>query len=875
MALRRRNRPTVVCSNCKRRKSKCDKQKPACSNCVRLGDEATCTYLNEPVGKGTSSLHMAKRPRLASEDSDFSRYRPPVLVNLLPAGYSVFAKRSATTRLKPLSTAAIRERDPYLQILKVYCRTATRTAFRKLCGKEKGSGASTGIDTDASTDTDACANPCANSCAGGGRAGVGNGSCTDGFMPNSIQKLYKVDNTLESQAPSSNSFLIKHESTHRQLFEKFAKYRYFNSLQFNCDELPGTNIPHRQVFFEVVLPHFEAHVLDMVPVLHIQTVANEAADFYDSLQMSRTLSQKNSDYIVYAIILLISRLAQLSVKFADSVGADGPAAAILNIDTRKYIAIIGHCMSQFKLLRKITLQQLQCLLLLRFHHWVAPDDGDGEELEQSNILMGTIISCCHEVGCDWMCLKEPQGYRFDFNKGALPAVTGPGQEEHTLLYQQIWSYVLCWDRKLSLINGQPCLIGKSLLLRERTSSRATWHMRVLEADYLALGVSEMINDSPSGVDVERVWELLEDLSATLSSVSFEKGESHHHLDMEMRISLQLLEISVSHAHFIHCETQLPQDSKMYWETLNDLFERVVTLSTTCQEYFHGVQSSLDPYTRFYVNKIIGVSLNRVCGVLPGLLLRFSGAPNFQEWRPVLIELFHNVASLYFNQLATEYYQCFKAMFETKIVYKTLDRPFSTDPWSTILRFLVSERPASTSVGTDAGIGTGTDTGVGTGVGTDTGAAGEPDWLYPKLSQLRRELEERGGSRTDLSISEIWNQEIYPVNGRSRELHFDNERLHLDAFLTDHYSQYNLFSSFYDYASSKLTENTDKVANERAVVPSTGGDTKEGSTVLDNFDSLDGIFDPIDFINLFESKDNGGQRRFSNGSTGVPENDLIG
>lgn len=44
MALRRivRNRPSLSCSACRRRKIKCEKQRPSCANCVRSGDE--CVY---------------------------------------------------------------------------------------------------------------------------------------------------------------------------------------------------------------------------------------------------------------------------------------------------------------------------------------------------------------------------------------------------------------------------------------------------------------------------------------------------------------------------------------------------------------------------------------------------------------------------------------------------------------------------------------------------------------------------------------------------------------------------------------------------------------------------------------------------------------
>jgi len=67
MALRKivRNRPSLSCSACRRRKIKCEKQRPACANCVRLGDE--CVYESEAEHREKA----AAKKRKVSLDHDF------------------------------------------------------------------------------------------------------------------------------------------------------------------------------------------------------------------------------------------------------------------------------------------------------------------------------------------------------------------------------------------------------------------------------------------------------------------------------------------------------------------------------------------------------------------------------------------------------------------------------------------------------------------------------------------------------------------------------------------------------------------------------------------------------------------------------------
>jgi hypothetical protein len=73
MALRRivRNRPSLSCWACRRRKIKCEKQRPACVNCVRLGDE--CVYESEAEHREKAA---AKKRKVLEEQEERQQHQP-------------------------------------------------------------------------------------------------------------------------------------------------------------------------------------------------------------------------------------------------------------------------------------------------------------------------------------------------------------------------------------------------------------------------------------------------------------------------------------------------------------------------------------------------------------------------------------------------------------------------------------------------------------------------------------------------------------------------------------------------------------------------------------------------------------------------------
>lgn len=67
-SVRKRNKPTFVCTNCKRKKIKCDRKTP-CSSCVKLNIGYTCVYDTRWTTAGKDNNHHKQLSRGASSNS--------------------------------------------------------------------------------------------------------------------------------------------------------------------------------------------------------------------------------------------------------------------------------------------------------------------------------------------------------------------------------------------------------------------------------------------------------------------------------------------------------------------------------------------------------------------------------------------------------------------------------------------------------------------------------------------------------------------------------------------------------------------------------------------------------------------------------------
>lgn len=120
--IKKRNRPTLVCFNCKRRKTKCDRVKPVCGNCAKANE--VCIYSD------TGFKPVKKLKFEYIREFGFDEY-----VDLAPNGLTIISKRSATWFNGLCSPYAMSERDEYLKLMDVVTAILTKIARKGSRGK--------------------------------------------------------------------------------------------------------------------------------------------------------------------------------------------------------------------------------------------------------------------------------------------------------------------------------------------------------------------------------------------------------------------------------------------------------------------------------------------------------------------------------------------------------------------------------------------------------------------------------------------------------------------------------------------------------------------------------------------------------------------
>lgn len=810
-SVKRRNRPTVVCINCKRRKSKCDRQKP-CSNCVRFGNKDTCLYITDTKAakkqqvlvsdiqkNGDMSISGNKSKKIPFMDESFM-LSDKNYVNLSPNGNFVEFKRSAVTMFPYFCKESIENRDVYLRALVTFRSITIDMTMNTLKGTKNY-----------------FKNPC---------------------LPESFKPLSIFD--AEGDPLSSDSLFRQHQQIHKSLFDKYGKYRRDESTKvFDTVELLRDNIPPRQFFLNYILVHFESYILEMVPIFEMEFLKCDINNFYDKWEQSKSISIKEFDHIICCIILLITKCCILSTHFAKLPSEFQDE--LRKIDTSKYIAVIHYYIFEVKFLKKCTLRQLQLLILLRFYHWCAPEDGDGASLQHSQILMGTIIACCHQMGISWLCLRDPNIFWFHLlgQSTHVPFILNP--EDCKIIYQKIWSYILHWDRKTFLVNGQECLIGKSYEYDARGNA-LSWHHEMITLDHIIIKMNNILNDMPSKVDIvalkkewDNAWQLFERLKNT--------QDKYSPLNFEYEITLELFMLCLLHAEFVHLEQFKDVDG--FHILAQSLWDQIVKLANKCHRYFYGPQE-MDLYNRFFTNKIVGVVADKLCILIPAFLLRLNrfGRMGFDQ-KNMMVKFLFGICSMYYNEFGFDYYRCFESMFTAKISYKILNRPRNKSPWKIILDFLLQQLERKNA--------------------RDQMRELEIIHNLPILVHFRDRLKLLPEVHRD--AVKLWDTEVIPMGNFSSDFSLNLHEESLRLFFMDRYSQiFNIFSSFYDHASSQLADETegtglkkqDDLRNTRGQSQGIAGmnpaqldPTDPAYLEKSNLDLIRDMFEPLDIISFFQ------------------------
>ncbi|CEP64464.1 Oaf3p LALA0_S11e04764g [Lachancea lanzarotensis] len=777
----KRRRQTIVCVNCRRRKTKCDKGKP-CGSCIKLGLEETCSYVPD---LGTQ-LQQRK-------SSDFSFEIPHVeasYINLIPAGMLVNRKRSGTCYVAPLTTLASVQRDVYLRVLRSVCigpRYTNRKA-QKRKGKHAGVAAAAG----------------GRNAEKGLNKNANNPEHLDSPMkglPNSLRYLEKLE---EEAADLSDELAAKHWYTCKKLFEKFGASRKNRIKSWDGTEFSLELIPDCNLFFQHVWPYYVDHIWQLCPLFNLQTLETKIHAVYAGVKKAK---YGIDDYACYSTILLVTLIVQVSVELS---GLPDTYSSIRSIETERYLPAVSHHIFRGENFRKCSLFNLQTMLLLRFYQWCAPDDGDGEYLQQSSMLMGMIVSGSYGIGLGWHCTTQSGDFVTD---RTISCAVDPSQTlEELKEYRRVWCNVLHWDRKISLLTGLPCLIGTTM--RVHSDGNDGLPLPMLRYDFLLEKIARTISSCPTKVDFDLIMKLSGHLKQLMRN-DLNDSNLDTVLHHEMNLVLLLLELSLEHARVINCEIVLHFDE--YRDCIQALMEKILEVTHLC-EYLLNFEET-PTFARFYTNRIVELALRSVISILPSIILRSGRSPE-AGLKATLTNFYKATLSTYFNNLGTDYYQAFRRMFSEKITLKTLNHLNETDPFETILEFY-----------------------------TQASKDGEPS-TETRPIEVKKFIDlcdRRDGKK---KLGELWDNCLnMPAGLFSFELDIDNLTQYLPFNQKLSEGEYDLFASFFSKASSSFLEVV-------KLLPSANV-TDSPDNVFDNFNYAlldfgdNNNYDPLIFLDFFE------------------------
>lgn len=815
--LRKRQRTTVVCTNCRRRKTKCNREEP-CSTCIKLNNIDTCKYVDpfksEAIKRSKllphESVSSAKSNNInptAGSPTNTETLRKVYhaftseFINIIPNGFYLEVKRSSINMFSHFVDVSMEHRDIYLEMMTRFRSMAIKNMSRK-------------FENDVNN-----------------KKHILNPHLPRSFRPLSVFNFH--EHAVNGEVSQKN--LISYEQ-HKILFDKFAKMRKNDQLKFKEDDTINIKeyLVNQELFMSQILPFFNERILPLIPIFNMHILRKEFITLYDYMATHDNISIKNFDHILVSIICLITVLTKLSISTSKNSHVETMYDAILRVDTTKYLSIIRHYLFQMKSLRKCTLLQLQCLILLKFYQWCSPEDGDGSDGQHNQILLGTIIASAKELGINWHCINN-ESFCFKISDGARPNLMNMGSEDYLQIYQNIWSMIISWDRKMFFAFGQECLVSKSSMypLKVNINSSGggrynadikshpnTWHMKMLSIDNILLKINDLIHDAPTRVNVsiledlvtqiKNETELLKSLptkynngfTSSMADAKFELDERKGYaamnaMDIEFDWCMHLLELSILHARMVYYERTM--DYIKFHSSLQELWNFLIVVSKKCYDYFFPVDGHehVDGYMRFYCNRIVEIVCNKICVLLPTFILRLNRFPQATaEDRNLMLKFLYRISSVYFNEFAFDHYKSFKKMFAAKISYKMLNRPSGKDIWQNTLQFLVYKMTKQEEVfdNTDSGPNV---------------VCTLLKELLPYLDDYYQYVKDGGFDYTNADdLERIWNEKIIPVSQYDKffKLNLHEERL---AFIKeDKYShQLNIFASFYDNSSSELAEGT--------------------------------------------------------------------
>lgn len=221
-------------------------------------------------------------------------------------------------------------------------------------------------------------------------------------------------------------------------------------------------LPKKKVIWKLIKRYF-AWLYQFMPFLDEFAFYKDVANIigpesYEDEKVDKLTVEKKLDLATIGLLLIICRLSYLSLFCnKNSVNEENlnstdqsPKAQELkyllsnpiNINT---IDVAQLCLDQFQLLRKTNFTVLQLAFYMRLYHTYAPEDGDGADGGDSQVLGAMLIQMAFSLGLN----REPDKF---------PDVCNDPKLNH--LGRKIWYFLVTSDVYLSYTFGNPMSIDK-------------------------------------------------------------------------------------------------------------------------------------------------------------------------------------------------------------------------------------------------------------------------------------------------------------------------------------------------------------------------------------------------------------------------------
>ncbi|ODV65957.1 hypothetical protein HYPBUDRAFT_127097 [Hyphopichia burtonii NRRL Y-1933] len=503
---RKRNRPSLVCLACKKRKIRCDKKRP-CSSCVRSNTVKHCIYdsnwlaktevgndshanphVDDGVTISKSELELLKErlkqieasigvpatdaperknssnsPIHNPKEINTSMYQdfigvnpysnPEETINFFEDYTSIHVKEPLRRiNFGPFAWSSLMKRDYGLRLLWDYIiKQKEEKSFNK-----GYSGALVFLNN-----SDEISQETANAIVKGGNS---DGLPEAVFEKRALQtdgydEMVPYNNILKARA-ERNVQKLKLNANGLPLGLTFYDGQIDRELQL-IDKIQVI-LPKKKVIWKLIKRYF-AWLYQFMPFLDEFSFYKDVANIigpesYEDEKVDKLTVEKKLDLATIGLLLIICRLSYLSLFCnKNSVNeenlnstAQSPKAQELkyllsnpiNINT---IDVAQLCLDQFQLLRKTNFTVLQLAFYMRLYHTYAPEDGDGADGGDSQVLGAMLIQMAFSLGLN----REPDKF---------PDVCNDPKLNH--LGRKIWYFLVTSDVYLSYTFGNPMSIDK-------------------------------------------------------------------------------------------------------------------------------------------------------------------------------------------------------------------------------------------------------------------------------------------------------------------------------------------------------------------------------------------------------------------------------